>query len=84
MSENEDFFKLASIKHCPICNEKLEKGYITSQRSIFWDTKRHHWQFFTIKEELKSMWEVRARNFPTLRCHNCRIIISYYGEERRS
>lgn len=80
MSEKDEFFRLVSIKKCPNCEGKLDKGYFTALWGMYWDMKKHGVGAMIADR----MWPgIRNRfeleNAPALRCERCGIAILDYG-----
>jgi hypothetical protein len=80
MSEIEGFSRLGSVKKCPNCGGKLDKGYFTAPWGMYWDKKKHGsttnlrdrlWPGLSMQFELV--------NAPALRCEKCGIAILDYG-----
>ncbi len=83
MSEigKEELGRLDSIKKCPLCGEKLEKGYVISSGFIRWDTKKH--KFLAAAGELLCpTFSLTLPNLPSLRCKQCSIVIFDYEKYR--
>lgn len=76
----EDFRKLAPLKKCPFCGEKLEKGYIHSD--VYWDKKRRKFLSGVLTSQetlLGPSWTVPYA--PALRCGECGIVIFDYAKD---
>lgn len=37
--------------NCPICNHKMEKGYLQSSRGIMWGPRKKRWSFIPNKAD---------------------------------
>jgi len=73
-SEKEEFSKLISIEECPLCNRKLDKGFIIATWEIRWDTeKRKPIALYFMMGPL-----IRGHSAPALRCKSCEIVIFDY------
>jgi hypothetical protein len=70
VSEKEEFSKLVSIKECPICGGKLDRGYIISSSDIRWNIKKPKFSWIMVPRDI-----LTPRNGPALRCKQCEIAI---------
>jgi ribosomal protein L32 len=79
MSEKDDFSGIVSVKKCPNCGGKLDRGYFTAPWGMYWDKKKHGsttylrdrlWPGLSMQFELV--------NAPALRCERCGIAILDY------
>ena len=74
--------------NCPVCEEKMEKGYVSASPGIYWSKRK-----ITFKRFFKGLrWEallkvplagwIMSVNAEGYRCPNCKIVIFSYDEER--
>jgi len=88
MSEKDEFCRIVSVKKCPNCGGKLDKGYFTAPRGMFWGTKKHVLGTMVadyVKPALTSVWTLET--VPALRCEKCGVAIidtQRIGETPRS
>ncbi|NIO36917.1 hypothetical protein GTO27_04350 [Candidatus Bathyarchaeota archaeon] len=76
MSKKEDLSKLDSLESCPICDKKLERGYVITP-GIRWDTQKHVLAIGSARRLGSIPWTLN--NFPSLKCGTCGIVIIDYG-----
>lgn len=76
-SEKEvEFSRLLSVKECPNCGGKLEKGYFISPRGMYWDTKKHEKGAMIVDYMMPRVSSVfTLENAPALRCEKCGVAI---------
>jgi hypothetical protein len=88
MSKNEEFSRLNSVKQCPICGGKVEKGYFTTPRGIYWETEKHKAGTVILDYMMPRISSLfMLDNAPALRCVSCGIAVLDYrvtGETPRS
>ncbi len=77
MNEKEvEFARLISVKKCPNCGSKLNKGYFTAPRGMFWDTKKHRLGTMVADYVMPRFSSVFAlENSPALKCEKCGVAI---------
>ena len=77
MDEKQEFSRITSIKKCPICEGKIDEGYIVG--GVSWDTKKHKYDIGNAKRLVPYLsWTVP--NLPALKCKQCKIVIFDYGK----
>lgn len=64
---------------CPSCGSPLEKGFLNTNREVFWDTKIHKRIFGRAGGEvvIPPSWSVQ--NVEADRCPKCKLILFKYG-----
>ena len=76
MSEQDEFSRLSSVKECPNCGGKLDRGYFTAPRGMFWDTKKHGLGTMVADYMMPGMTSVfTLENVPALKCEKCGVAI---------
>lgn len=78
MNENERFSKLNSIKACPVCGRKLERGYVITP-GIRWDKQKHIIAIQRARRLGSIPWT--HNNFPSLKCETCEVVVLDYGSD---
>ena len=74
MSENGEFYKIASIKKCPLCGGELERGFFNAPRGVYWSTEKHMLGMILLDRIMPgALWT--QDNVPALKCENCGIAI---------
>ena len=80
MDEKDDFSRLGSVKKCPNCGGRLEKGYFNTPMGIYWDMKKHgSGKVFADRMLRGIVSDFCLDNAPALRCKRCGIAILDYG-----
>jgi RNA polymerase subunit RPABC4/transcription elongation factor Spt4 len=75
-AENEEFSRLTSANKCPNCGGKLDKGYFTAPRGMFWDAKKHRKSTMVADYVMPAMTSVfTLENFPAMKCEKCGVAI---------
>jgi len=68
---------------CPICGEKMERGYVYHGGGIFWSKEKQKWF-----PRLEPIQRVRFVGYPHFlegyRCSNCKIVIFSYKKVKDS
>jgi rRNA maturation endonuclease Nob1 len=79
-AENKEFSRLTSVNKCPNCGGKLDKGYFTAIRGMYWDTEKFGLTRYLI-DRMLSGWtrQFELDNAPAKRCERCGIAILDYG-----
>lgn len=68
---------MANLENCPICGNKMEKGYLNSHWwRIRWSIKKIFWMWSGEPLGKRALW--RAPTLEAVRCKNCRIGIFNY------
>jgi uncharacterized protein (UPF0212 family) len=72
---------LDEVMKCPKCGGELEKGFLISNESLFWDTKTHKF-FAEFSGEILASKSTRItfQNLEPYRCKNCKLVIFEYGK----
>lgn len=80
MGEENEFSRLVSVKKCPNCGGKLEKGYFNAPVGIYWDIKKHgSGRVFADAMLHGIVSDFALDNAPALRCKRCGIAVLDYG-----
>ena len=84
-AENKEFSRLTSVNKCPNCGGKLDKGYFTAIRGMYWDTEKFGLTRYLI-DRMLSGWtrQFELDNAPAKRCERCGIAILDYGVVTRA
>jgi len=79
LSKGKESSVLSSVKKCPICGGRLEKGYLNAPRGIYWSTEKPGVGTRVLDTALPrfSSWFM-SENPPALRCENCGVAIVDY------
>ena len=84
-AENEEFSKLTSINKCPNCGGKLDKGYFTAPRGIYWGTKKRRLGTMVVDYMMPRISSFFIlENAPALRCEKCGVAIIDTGKIRET
>lgn len=77
MGEENEFSRLVSVKKCPICGGKLEKGYFNAPRGVYWSEERHRLGMIALDSVMPgALWTSDA--VPGLKCESCGIAVVDY------
>jgi len=71
-------------ENCPICDQKMEKGYVNSgSAGIFWTKKKHKGRLPLDAETLvgSRIFSFSGGIAEAYRCPNCRIVLFSYEKE---
>ena len=71
-------------ENCPVCGEKIEKGYVSATPDVHWSEKRVTWRFWRARWEalLGGHFYGMMLNAKAYRNPNCKIAILSHDEER--
>jgi hypothetical protein len=75
---------MSEAKKCPECDAEMEKGYVNSQRQLFWDTEMHEGIFQIAGGERLIPIGLGIKNLEAYRCVKCRLILFRYGKKTES
>lgn len=75
---------MSEVKKCPKCGGELEKGFLNSHSSLWWDTKPH--KVMQDGEQLTPSlnWRWSIQNLEAYRCKKCKLIMFEYEEQEDS
>ena len=70
-------------ENCPVCGDKMEKGYVSATPDVYWSKKKVTLKFW------RTRWEALLRghfygtmvNAEAYRCPNCKIVTFSYDED---
>ena len=75
-AENKEFSRLTSVNKCPNCGGKLDKGYFTAPRGMYWDTEKHRLGTMVVDYMMPRISSVfTLENAPALKCEKCGVAI---------
>jgi len=76
----DEFSRLVSVKKCPNCGGRLDKGYFNAPYGVNWDMKKHGAaRWFADKMLRGIVSQFYLDDAPALRCERCGIAILDYG-----
>jgi len=77
-------------ENCPVCEEKMEKGYVSASPGIYWSKRKtafkrifkgQRWE--ALLKGRFAMW-IAPVNAEAYRCPNCKIVIFTYDEKQNA
>jgi len=66
---------------CPECGSDMEKGYVITTSSLWWDAVVHAWGH---GGERLTSFSMLGQNVEAYRCPKCKIVFFKYGQEPTS
>jgi len=73
-SESGEYLRLSSVKECPICGGRLDRGYFSAPRGAYWTAKRHTAGFILLDRVMPgALWTLDI--VPALKCESCGIAV---------
>ena len=84
MSRSIDWFMREKVlskvpEKCPVCGEKMEKGYVASPiPAINWSKEKKDWNLWGSENLIRGKYQLGNACAEAYRCPNCRIVIFNY------
>lgn len=76
MSEKDEYCRIVSVKRCPNCGGKLDKGYFTAPRGMYWNTEKHGLDTAVLDYMTPRIFSFfMLENAPALKCKRCGVAI---------
>jgi len=66
---------MSEVKKCPECGGEMEKGFLISPRTLWWNTQKQE-VFLGGEQLLRSNW--KGNNLEGYRCKKCQLIVFKY------
>jgi hypothetical protein len=71
---------MGTLETCPLCGAKMEKGFVTTARTIYWSEKEtNSWTRAGDENLAGSRWSGTC--IAAYRCPKCKIVIFSYKQE---
>jgi hypothetical protein len=72
--------KVRLLETCPLCNSKLEKGFLVTTGNLWWDTKKHGIAVGARASGAKQLtaYSIFLQNLESYHCSKCKLVLFKY------